>query len=455
VQAMLKENNILAGHGKSELRVETMRRARDAEGERRELFNDYTHVKQAQDAERKTRVADMESRVASELERRKAAAIREDQNRKRICATSDELRSLKGKLHAAAVNKERAAQLLEKQVRGELERVRDKEIAEVMERDRLSQIEAEKRVVFGKNAQRETVKQINLDQIAFKEEQRKEAYDEYLKEKEQVQGIVDQIANEDEMEQKARRHKQMETRQMLKQFMVEQDEKRKQMEREEQEEADRIEEYAQKKREFEEKVAAEKDAVEAEKKRVLNAMLGVAEERNRAAEELEYLRNELYQEELEAEHQRREELAMRKKLEDRVEMLRAYEYQMQLKEEKKQLEIEEEDRFRKQLLLKFAEDDRIEQLNDQKRRMKVQEHKREVERLLGERRRLYEANRQAELEETERAKEEEEKRLLLIEEERRRLLSEIRDSGVRDFLPKGTLEKQSDLDLLYEPRKTN
>merc|ERR1719456_2161076 len=103
-------------------------------------------------------------------------------------------------------------------------------------------------------------------------------------------------------------------------------------------------------------------------------------------------------------------------------MLRAYEYQMQLKEEEKQLELEEEDKFRKQLLTKFAEDDRIEQLNDQKRRMKVQEHKREVERLLGERRRLYEANRQAELEEVERGKEDEEKRLLLIEEERRRLL---------------------------------
>merc|ERR550537_273841 len=100
-------------------------------------------------------------------------------------------------------------------------------------------------------------------------------------------------------------------------------------------------------------------------------------------------------------------------------MLRAYEYQMQLKEEKKALEQEEEERFRKQLLAKFAEDDRIEQLNDQKRRMKIQEHKREVERFLGERRKLYEANRQAELEEVERAKEEEEKRLLFIEEERR------------------------------------
>merc|ERR1719478_2091549 len=114
---MLKEHNILVGHGKSDVRVDAMRRDRQSEGERRELFNDFVHVKRAQDHERKTRIADMENRMASELERRKAEKIREDQNKKRICANSEELRALKGKLHAAQVNKERAAQLLEKQVR--------------------------------------------------------------------------------------------------------------------------------------------------------------------------------------------------------------------------------------------------------------------------------------------------------------------------------------------------
>lgn len=449
VQSMLRENNILAGHGKSELRVETMRRQRESEGERRELFNDYTIVKQAQDGERKTRVAEMEHRVASELERRKAEKIREDQNRKRICATSEELKTLKTKLFAAGVNKERSAQLLEKQVRAENDRMQEKEMAEVMERDRLSAVEAEKRIVVGKVAQRETVKKINQDQIAFQEALRRQAHEEYVKEKEQVQGIVDKIADEDYQEQQARKQKQTETRAMLQQFMVEQEAKRKEMERQERMEMEELQEYARKKEEFEAKLQAEKEAIEAEKKRILNEMLGKAEEKNRAAEELEYLRNELYQEELEAEHQRREELGMRKKLEDRAEMLAAYEHQMQLKEEKKQLEQEEEGRFRAQLLAKFAEDDRIEQLNDQKRRMKIQEHKREVERLLNERRRLYEATRQAELEEAETAKVDEEKRLIMIEEERRRLLAE-HATGLRDFLPKGTLEKQADLDILYQ-----
>ncbi len=50
----------------------------------------------------------------------------------------------------------------------------------------------------------------------------------------------------------------------------------------------------------------------------------------------------------------------------------------------------EEDAFRAKMLAKFAEDDRLEQLNAQKRRMKQVEHQREVQRLIDERRRMYE-----------------------------------------------------------------
>merc|ERR1712139_322223 len=133
--------------------------------------------------------------------------------------------------------------------------------------------------------------------------------------------------------------------------------------------------------------------------RVLGEMIGKQTAANKEAEELEQLRNDLHFQELEAENRRREELQVRKKLEDRVEMMRAYETQMQLKEEKKQMDREEEERFREQLMAKFAEDDRIEQLNDQKRRLKIQAHKREVERLIKEKQAMYELDRQQEVEE--------------------------------------------------------
>merc|ERR1711988_1162673 len=132
------------------------------------------------------------------------------------------------------------------------------------------------------------------------------------------------------------------------------------------------------------------------KRRILGEMIGKQMAANKEAEELEQLRNDLHFQELEAEHRRREELQVRKRLEDRVEMMRAYEHQMQLKEEKKRMDREEEERFREQLMAKFAEDDRIEQLNDQKRRMKIQKHKKEVERLLQDRREMFDNERKQE-----------------------------------------------------------
>merc|ERR1719335_384120 len=100
---------------------------------------------------------------------------------------------------------------------------------------------------------------------------------------------------------------------------------------------------------------------------------------------------------------------------------------------------------------KFAQDAHLEQLNTSRRRMMIQAHKREVERLLQERRKMYEAERQQEIEERNRARDEEEQRQLVIEQERRRLLAE-HARPLKDFLPKGTLERDSDLDIVMSAR---
>jgi len=447
VTHMLKDHGILAGHGKSDHRVEGLRRERAQEEERREFFTDYMYIKGEQDKERRAQISEMEARLAAELEQRKAAQVRADMDKKRICDSSEELRALKEKLHAAKVNKERAVQLLEQQVRLEEEKSRDTKISEVLELERLEHMELERKLEIEKSKQRERVKRINQEQIAQKEALRQEAYDEYIKERSSVQEVVDAIQMEDEMEAAARAQKKKETQEMLRQFAIENEVRRKEMEKREKEENDAIEEYARLKREHEERVAAEKEAKEQEKRRILGLQIGKMMAANKEAEELEQLRNDLHFQELEAEHRRREELQVRKKLEDRVEMMRAYESQMQLKEEKKLMDREEEDRFREQLMAKFAEDDRIEQLNDQKRRMKIQKHKKEVERLLKEKQALYELDRQQELEEQRKGKEEEARRHTIVELERQRLLRE-HAGDLKDFFPKGVLEHESDLALL-------
>merc|ERR1719191_1075942 len=141
VTHMLKEHGVLAGHGKSDHRVEGLRRDRAQEEERREFFTDYMYIKNEQDKERRAQISEMEARLASEIEQRKAQQVREDMDKRRICDSSEELRALKEKLHAAKVNKERAVQLLEHQVRLEEEKQRDTKIGEVLELERLEHMD--------------------------------------------------------------------------------------------------------------------------------------------------------------------------------------------------------------------------------------------------------------------------------------------------------------------------
>merc|ERR1712151_1448004 len=248
----------MGGHSKSADVVEAKRRARSEAAERREMFADYAYVKGEQDKARRTQIAYFEEHLANELASRKAQALRDDMDKRRICDGSEELRALKERLHMAKVNKERAQQLMEISVRKEKDRFIDHKVAEHMENERLEHIELEHKLNIEKSKQRERVKHINQQQIAMKEAQKEEAHAEYLREKDQVAELVNKIAREDEEEYNAREEKKKESREMLQRFMVEQKEQQLALERAEQEENDRIEQFARDKRAREEKLAAEK-----------------------------------------------------------------------------------------------------------------------------------------------------------------------------------------------------
>lgn len=445
----LTEHNILAGHSKSADVVEAKRRARSEAAERRELFADYSYVKSEQDKTRRTQIAHFEDHLANELASRKALQLRESMDKRRICDGSEELRALKERLHMAKVNKERSQQLLEIEVRKHGDRLHEQAIAEFMENERLEHIELEHKLNIEKGKQRERVKHINQQQIAMKEASREEAMQEYLKEKDQVEELVNKIAREDEDEHNVREEKKKESREMLQQFMKEQKANQVAQERAEQEENEAIEAYARDKRAREEKLAAEKAEAEREKTKILNAMLGKMEKASKDAEELELLRNDLCTEELEAESRRREELQVRKKLEDKEEMKNAYLFQMKMKEEKAAAARQDEEQIRAQLLKKFAEDDRLEQMSENKRRMKVEAHKREAQRLIELRREKYEQERESERSAGDALRDQESKRQVVIEEERRRLIAE-HAGELKNFLPKYTLESQDDYDLMFK-----
>jgi len=448
LRQMLVATNILAGHGSSEQRVEAMRSARGEAAERRELFADYAYVRGEQEKERRTRVALAEEKVADELARRHAETARQEMDKRRICDGSEELRTLKERLHAAQVNKERAQQVLEKEVRKEKDRQMEHKIAANNENERLEACELEMKLQLEKGKQRERAKQINLGQMALKEQQREEAYAEYIEEQGHIRDIVEKLNQEDEREASARARKREESREMLKQFMVEQTARQAAAEAEELAENRRIEKHAADKRAWEMKLARDKAQIAKEKEDVLKAMIGKQEAKDREAAELEQLRNDLHQEEHEAVNRRKEEMEQRKKIEFKEEMRRTYLTQRELVEQRSEERRLEEEKTRAELMRKFAEDDRIEQLNDQKRRMKIQEHKREANRLMQLRKEMYDQARDEERREQDNMQDDEVQRQVIVEAERQKLLRE-HASQLRNFLPKGTLEHADDIKLLF------
>jgi len=448
MRRMLTTHNLLAGHARSEKVVEGLRRSRSQAAERRDLFMEYSHVRGEQEKERRRLIGEAEDRLAIEIAKKNADKQRKEQDRQRVCDGSEELRALKERLHAAKVNKERAQQLFEIEKKKEKERRMDHILAEHFENERLEHIELEHKLELEKMKQRERVKTINQQQIVMKEAQREQAMFEYMNEKVQVEELVDRIAREDAEEQAARNKKKEESKEMLIKFKVEQAQRQKDLEQAEFDENQKIAQYAADKAAREEKLAQEKALLEKEKERIALQIREQVGMKNKEKEELEFLRNELHEEEHEAEARRREELQQRKKLEDKEEMRRASELQAQQRDLKRAKFLEEEAKMRDILLAKFAEDDRIEQLAEHKRRMKVEAHKREAARLIEMRREAYLAQREAERDEELRLRDGESDRQAIISEERERLLKE-HAIPLRDFLPKGTLATKEDYDYVF------
>lgn len=445
---MLAQHNIIAGHRTSALHVEQKRRQRSDMQEQQELFTDYTHMKTEQERNRRARVRETEERLADELSRQAAEKAREAMNRQRICEGSEEIRVLKERLNAAKMNKERARQLAEIDLQREDELAHEQQLAAHMEAERCENQALEHMLGIEKRRQREHVKQVNLQQIAFKEDQRQVELDEHLKDKVLVQDIVTKIMQEDEMEFRAQKQKQEEAHRQMSQFLQDQKARCKKAEMENIEENRKIEHFQREKDRKEELSAARKVAAQREKERVAATIISKLEKESRAAKAIEQLRNSLHEEEVEADYRCRENAQAMKRLSNRERMNKIYVEQMAEKARQTEKRQQEEDEFRKNLMEKFAKDDHIELISEQKRRMKIEEHKREAQRLIEVRRAIDEQQRAEEWAKEEQFRQEELRRQVVIEEERRRILQE-EAPDLFEFLPKGSLDRHADLALLF------
>uniref|UniRef100_A0A8C9PH16 Meiosis-specific nuclear structural protein 1 n=1 Tax=Spermophilus dauricus TaxID=99837 RepID=A0A8C9PH16_SPEDA len=389
---------------------------------------------------------EQEEKLALELAKLKHESLKDEKMRQQVRENSIELRELEKKLKAAYMNKERAAQIAEKDAIKYEQMKRDAEIAKTMMEEHERMMKEEHAAEDRKNKVK-ALYCLDLEKQLEEQERRKqEAYENLLKEKLMIDEIVRKIYEEDQQHHLLKRLSFLQCMFLAsKEQTIWRNKKREEME----EENRKIIEFANMQQQREEHRMAKVQENEEKRLQLQNALTQKLAEMLRQREDLEQVRQELYQEE-QAEIYRRQ---LREKVEEKLrkqrELKQDFEEQMALKELVLQAAKEEEEAFRKTMLAKLAEDDRIELMNAQKQRMKQLEHRRAVEKLIEERRNQFLADKQRELEEWQLQQRRQGCINNIIEEERLKLLKE-HATKLLGYLPKGIFKKEDDIDMLGE-----
>ncbi|NXN24933.1 MNS1 protein, partial [Nycticryphes semicollaris] len=387
--------------------------------------------------------------LAAELARLNHERLKDEKMRQQVRENSLELRELEKKLKSAYMNKERAAQIAEKEAIQYEKMKREAEIAQKMKEEYERAIKEESSAELRRNEEKKMYQQELEKQLVEQERKKQEAYKEFLSEKLLIDEIVRKIYEEDQMERQLKLDKIRATQTYIEEFKKEQANWRRRKQEEMEEENRKIIEFANIQRQRQEDWMAKIRDTEEKKQRLQSMIAQNLEREKQKREELEQIRQELYLEEQEETERKKEMAEIEKRIRQRLDLRQTYEEQLALKKILQQAMREEEEVFRQQMLAKLAEDDRIEQLNAQKRRMKQLEHRRAVEKLIEDRHKQLIEDKERELEERRLEEKRQENILAIVEEERQKLLKE-HASKLLGYLPRGIIKDENDVNMLGE-----
>lgn len=142
-------------------------------------------------------MADMEEKLARELARMRIDDERRKRELNKICSESDELKELQNKIKAAYLNKERAQQMTEGQFRKQVEIEEDAQIDMAMLKNKEMGDIAQRQENENKLRALQENKRNIQKQIEENDKLREEAYNEYIREKSQVDAVVNRMIEED------------------------------------------------------------------------------------------------------------------------------------------------------------------------------------------------------------------------------------------------------------------
>lgn len=410
-------------------------------------FADQRWARQ-QELKRRARQAAQEEALAEAIAQEKTAEEARLREIQQICESDPMLRELQEKIKTAYINKERVDQLKEKEALARAEKERAAAIEAQMEHDRRMGLEEEAAQDYKRRLNQLDARKVIEHQMLEKERRKFfQGEEEARRDKAMIDSIVGKIMEEDRREVEEKRRSQAESQKFINDFKMSHAAYKKSIADAEAEEERKIMEYAAAKEAREAGVAAAKAEADAEKDAIYARLVEEQKERQRAMDEEESLRMLLAEEETEARLEAMEAARRAKKAADLKAMMDANAAQTRLKEWRAAKDREEEMALRKQLKKKYEEDERLDRAAAERRAAAKRGYMDDVEMQKRERDRLFEIQRQAELEDVRRAAEKEEYKRRVVEEARRKLLQE-HAAMLKGYLPKGVLTKKSDLELL-------
>lgn len=372
----------------------------------------------------------------------------EDRLRQKIVQGSPELRQLAAQLEQAYVNKERSAQVAERQrQRQEEERERQYE-NDILEQERINNIKAENDEIRDDNIRRLRYQKELDDQLQMIQEERNKIFKQFLEEKSMIDSIIARIHAENEQNMIRKFEEKKQNQEHIQNFIQSQQVWRSREEEKVAKEEENI------KRFLSLKEARDLEIMKREQEQRLiknDKVLKLAEEmsiQEKEKEERENILFELQQITREEEDRRKDEAELEREIKKKIDLREANILANQFRNERLIKEKNEEEAWKQKMMEKFAEDDKIEQMNAQKRRMKKEEHKRCVAELLQQRKDKKAEEKERELDITMNMAREQEKHRALLEEEKKRILSQHLEK-LRGHIPRGIIS-QADLNEITE-----
>jgi len=378
----VEDHRRMAANLASEERVERMRRQRRIQQRNAEMLQEQ-RIEEG-------KIKQYQREILLEQERKLAAALKEANNRKtyedslrqRLCSENEEIKELKRMIHAAQISKVRGNQIMEKEMLKEQHKNEQLRLDGIMEKERQAAVERAAKKEQARHKERMEGRHSLIKQMEERQQAKARAYEDFLKEKEEIDKIVEGVRLEEKRKLELHMKRREEIRAEIKSYLKERREWRRMEAERVAAELQKILEYQKMQEERKAQLEAQKAAKNAKRERMLASIGADIEAKRRAQEEMEQILNDLYEEELR--NKQEEEEMMRRDRRERMkkEMYQANEEQKRLKALRDEEEKEEEMKFVRAMLDKFERDNRLEQMSRERRRREIQNYKAEVDRLV-------------------------------------------------------------------------